>query len=195
MTDCRMPERWLSDRRVLRLSGDAFKLLGIAMMFSVANRTDGEIHDDDVPLLPAVDAAYFAELESNDLVECTPTGWFLLDFAATQTSRQELEKNEESRRLDRERKARERAEKAAAKVADSGQSPGPSTGPSAGRPTGQPRQGKAGKARQGKSTQGQGGVTPLGCRDCSRPWSEAPRPHHDGLCSECLSARNAANAS
>lgn len=194
MTDCRMPERWLSDRRLLRLSGDAFKLLGIAMMFSVANRTDGVIDDDDVALLPGVDGAYFAELESNDLVECTPTGWFLLDFASTQTSREELEKNEESRRLDRERKARERAEKAAAKLPDDGLSSAVSPGQSAGRPTGHPRQGRQGKARQGKSPSGKAGVSSLRCPGCSRPWSEAPTPVVNGHCSACASKRNETGA-
>lgn len=54
MTDARFPERWLNDRRVMRLSPDAFRTFVIALTWSVANRTDGVITDDDMPFLPGV---------------------------------------------------------------------------------------------------------------------------------------------
>ena len=43
MTDARMPERWLSDRRLLRLSDAAYRLHLTGLLWSVANRTDGEV--------------------------------------------------------------------------------------------------------------------------------------------------------
>lgn len=59
MTDARFPERWLNDRRVLRLSDPAFRLFVISLTWSVSNRTYGELYDDDDDLLliPRVDLA------------------------------------------------------------------------------------------------------------------------------------------
>jgi hypothetical protein len=39
MTDARFPERWLNDRRLLRLSDAAFRLFVISLTWSVSNRT------------------------------------------------------------------------------------------------------------------------------------------------------------
>lgn len=198
MTDARLPDRWLSDRRFLRLSGEAFKLYAVMLLFSVANRTDGHIDDEDMALLPGVDPGNVAELDDVGIVEPTDDGWLLTEFASTQTSRAELEAGEESRRLERLRKAREREQKAAAKAGADGSdgqskdlSSGTSGGQSSGRPGGQPRLGKdKDRQGQGKDTQGQAGVTDDRCPDCSRPWTDAPRPFVDGLCADCKSERN-----
>jgi hypothetical protein len=56
MTDARFPERWLNDRRVLRLPDDAFRLFVLSLAWSVANQTDGRIYDDDLALIPASSA-------------------------------------------------------------------------------------------------------------------------------------------
>ena len=45
MTDARFPERWLNDRRVLRLPDDAFRLFVLSLAWSVANQADGRIYD------------------------------------------------------------------------------------------------------------------------------------------------------
>jgi len=50
VTDARFPERWLNDRRVLRLSDPAFRLFVIPLTWSVSNRTDGDLYDDDLRL-------------------------------------------------------------------------------------------------------------------------------------------------
>ena len=91
MTDARLPDRWLSDRRFLRLSGDAFKLYSIMLMFSVANRTDGHLADEDMALLPGVDPGNVAELDDVGIVQDTEDGWLITEFSSTQTSRAELE--------------------------------------------------------------------------------------------------------
>jgi hypothetical protein len=38
MTDARFPERWLQDRRVLRLSDVGFRLFTLSLAWSVSNR-------------------------------------------------------------------------------------------------------------------------------------------------------------
>jgi len=109
MTDARMPERWLSDRRLLRLSDAAYRLHLTGLLWSVANRTDGEIPEEDLPLLTRVDAGRTDELERAQLWQRTADGWRLVDFEATQTSAHELAVLENNRRREREKKARQRA--------------------------------------------------------------------------------------
>jgi hypothetical protein len=53
MTDARFPERWLNDRRLLRLSDAAFRLFVISLTWSVSNRTDGVLDTGDLTLIPA----------------------------------------------------------------------------------------------------------------------------------------------
>ena len=64
MTDARFPERWLNDRRVLRLPDDAFRLFVLSLAWSVANRTDGVLKDDDLPLIPGYSPEPAAALTS-----------------------------------------------------------------------------------------------------------------------------------
>ena len=40
MTDARLPERWLNDRRLQRHSADHYRAFVNALLWSVANRTD-----------------------------------------------------------------------------------------------------------------------------------------------------------
>lgn len=139
MTDARFPERWLNDRRVLRLSDAGFRLFVISLVWSVANRSDGVIHDDDLPLLPSgADAARSGELEKVGLWRRDRDRWLIVDFLSTQSTRDELDRLESIRRSEREKKARQRAKNSA----------GPRDGPrdSPGRPHRQA--GQAGKAGQ-----------------------------------------------
>jgi hypothetical protein len=109
VTDARFPESWLNDRRLMRLSDAAFRLHVIAMAWSVSNRTDGAIDQDDLPLMPGVDGGRAAELEKAGLWERRDDSWLLVDFARTQTSRHELDVLDNVRRREREKKARQRA--------------------------------------------------------------------------------------
>lgn len=119
-----MPERWLSDRRILRLSDASFRTFATALLWSVSNRTDGLIDREDLSLVPHASTDHAEELEAAGLLSPCDEGWMLVDFEATQTSRDELQVLENMRRRDREKKARQRAE--AKEVA--GERPGDSRG-------------------------------------------------------------------
>lgn len=108
MTDTRMPQRWITDTRFTRLSGDAFKLFTFGLMFSVANRREGLLLDDDLPDLPRVSLDRASELERAGLWTRESAGWRIAEHAATQTSITELEAAERARIAARERKARQR---------------------------------------------------------------------------------------
>ncbi|TFV66314.1 hypothetical protein E4P40_25490 [Blastococcus sp. CT_GayMR20] len=83
-----------------------------ALLWSVANRTDGRFEADDVELMPRANTADVVELLAAGVLTRDGSQLVLPDFAATQTSRDELEVLENARRRDREKKARQRAEKA-----------------------------------------------------------------------------------
>jgi hypothetical protein len=118
VTDARMPERWLNDRRLLRLSGDGWRLHMTAIMWSVANRTDGVLDDADLALVPGVDPGRTAELVKVGLWLHRQDRWIIRDFYDTQTSSSELAILENLRRREREKKARQRARKAGAVPGD-----------------------------------------------------------------------------
>lgn len=108
MTDARLPERWLNDRRMLRLSDAAFRLYATALMWSVSNRTDGVVAEDDLTLMLRVDPGRALELEKHDLWQRDGDGWLISDFADTQTSKAQLDGLDLKRQQDRERAARYR---------------------------------------------------------------------------------------
>ncbi|PZF63337.1 hypothetical protein DEI81_07985 [Curtobacterium sp. MCBD17_013] len=109
MTDARLPERYLSDRRVLRLSADEYRAWSFATLWSVSNRTDGLILADEVPLVPFLTDEIAATLVTRELWTVVDDGWLISDFEQNQTSRHELEVLENARRREREKKQRQRA--------------------------------------------------------------------------------------
>lgn len=111
MTDARLPERWLVDRRLLKLTDSAYRTFHTALLWSVANRTDGRFDTDDIELMPRARVTDVVELESAGLLTRDGSQFVLPDFSATQTSRNELEVLENTRRREREKKARQRADK------------------------------------------------------------------------------------
>jgi hypothetical protein len=114
MTDTRFPERWLNDRRLQRLSHEAFRLHVFGLMWAVANRLDGHLPEDDVAhvaLLVRVDAANVHELKKAELWDREPGGWLIRDFEATQTSALELAAQDAARVRERDKKRRQRAAK------------------------------------------------------------------------------------
>lgn len=111
MTDARFPDRWLTERRIVRLSDAAFRLHVTALAWSASNRTDGYLEPEDVGLIHGVNALKAAELVSAGLWEDAGNAWQILGFADTQSTRAQLEGLDEVRRKDRERKAAERARK------------------------------------------------------------------------------------
>lgn len=108
MTDARFPERWLNDRRVLRLSDVDFRTFVTTLVWSVANRTDGRLEPDDLALLPgARDAA--PRLTQAGLWETTNGTVTIIDYDDTQTSSEQFDAIDERRRRDRERKRARRS--------------------------------------------------------------------------------------
>ena len=119
MTDARLPERWLNDRRLARLSDAAFRLYVTALMWAVANRTEGLLAADDLPLMPRVDLGRVDELEKAGLWTRDQDGWLIAEFVETQTSNEQLAATARARLLARDRKARQRAREREEKNASS----------------------------------------------------------------------------
>ncbi|MGV0777727.1 hypothetical protein [Mycolicibacterium elephantis] len=124
MTDARLPERWLSDRRLQRLSAEHYRTFINALLWSVTNRTDGRIEREDVGLIPHWSANAAKAFVDAGLFTPQSDGWLISDYAATQTARSELETLERIRQRDRLKKARKRA----GDTDDDGDSPGTAAG-------------------------------------------------------------------
>ncbi|WP_065289263.1 hypothetical protein [Mycolicibacter kumamotonensis] len=147
MTDARLPERWLSDRRLQRLSAEHYRTFINALLWSVTNRTDGRIEREDVGLIPHWSANAAKAFVDAGLFTPQSDGWLISDYAATQTARSELETLERIRQRDRLKKARKRA----GDTDDDGDSPGDSGGRSPGDSTGDsPGEVSPGTAQEGR---------------------------------------------
>ena len=112
MTDARFPDRWLSDKRIQRLSDTHFRAFVTSLTWAASNRTDGVIEPEDIALIPN-----FAAGAPKKFVEVglwaprigAGRGWHIVDFPATQTTAAELRAAEQKRAKEREKKARQRA--------------------------------------------------------------------------------------
>lgn len=111
MTDARLPERYLNDRRLLRLPDAAFRGYVTSLLWTVSNRTDGRLDDADLAHVPGLSPVVVALLSEAGLIERDGDGWHLVDYETTQTSRHDLEVLENGRRREREKKAKQRAQK------------------------------------------------------------------------------------
>lgn len=109
MTDARLPERFLVDRRLLSLPDPMYRAYVTALLFSVANRTDGFIAKEDIDLMPRFAKQAPTALVKGGLWSAAEGGWMIVDFLGTQTTRDELEVLENARRRDREKKQRQRS--------------------------------------------------------------------------------------
>ena len=138
MTDARFPERWLNDRRVLRLSDAAFRLFVCGLAWSVANKTDGYLSDEDLALIPGVNLEAAEALYDAELWWGHMHGAQITVFEETQTSRADLAVLANARRRQRDKKRRQRAK------AVPGDVPGHSSGDST----------RTGQARPGAKTEG-----------------------------------------
>jgi hypothetical protein len=116
MTDARLPERWLWDRRLGHLKDDEFRSFVQALLWSVGNRTEGRIEPADLALIPGFAPGAQDTLADFGLFTALSRGrgWQITDFALTQTSRAQLDRDDLNRARNRERQARWRAAKAAA---------------------------------------------------------------------------------
>ncbi|NQX23318.1 hypothetical protein [Curtobacterium sp. VKM Ac-2852] len=153
MTDARFPERYLSDRKVLRLSADEFRGWAFATIWSVSNRTDGVILSDELLLVPFMKVETAKKLEACGLWVANGDGWSIADFPDTQTSRHDLEVLDNMRRAQREKKQRQRAAKAVGSTDSPSFSdvPGDSTGgPYPGTSRGRVPEDRTGQERTGR---------------------------------------------
>ncbi|MGY1736859.1 hypothetical protein [Geodermatophilus sp. SYSU D00684] len=112
MTDARFPERWLTDRRFLRLTADAFRTTMHLYAWSVSNRTDGRIDLADLALIPLARREDLRELVQLGIAAWDGPILTLLDYRDTQSSKEELDAAAEARRKARDRKRRQRAREA-----------------------------------------------------------------------------------
>jgi hypothetical protein len=155
MTDARLPDRWLNDRRFIRLFRDSelFESYMMALLYSVTNRTDGFIAREDVALgiIP-----YFADRAPDALVELELSavvdgGWLLVDYPTTQTTRDEFARIDRLRAGNRERQQRKRDRETAAEDGDVDKAD----------VTRDVTRDVLGKARQGQARQGEARTTHL----------------------------------
>jgi hypothetical protein len=103
MTDTRLPERWLNDRRIQRLSSDTFVAFCNTLMWSNSNRTDGVIKDCELELIPRCKGVHAGELVEAGLLKRRRDSWLVIDFASTQRSRYQLENDDAYREREAER--------------------------------------------------------------------------------------------
>jgi hypothetical protein len=118
MTDARFPDRWLSDRRLQRLTDGHFRAFITSLAWSVSNRTDGVIEPEDLALIPNFAVGAPQALVSAGLWSPLENGWRITEYAVTQTSRDQLTALENLRVREREKKARQRAAKKSATSTD-----------------------------------------------------------------------------
>ena len=111
MTDSRLPERYLTDRRILRLTDTERNSYIMGTLWSVSNRTDGRIERDDLQFIPTFNLASIPALTRTGLWSEETEGWVDTEFDKVQTSKDDLEVLDNARRADRVKKARQRAHK------------------------------------------------------------------------------------
>ena len=145
MTDARIPERWLSNSRLARLSDAHYRAFITALVWAVANRTDGVIEPEDLGLIPQFAPNAVKLFVDAGLWTPLGRGWLITEFMETQTSRAQLQHLDQKRVKEREKKARQRAANRATMSADtavSGDVSGDSRGDVPGDDTGQDRPGQ-----------------------------------------------------
>jgi len=109
MTDARMPERYLLDRRIASLTDGEFRAYVTAAMFSASNRTEGVITHNDQSLLPHYQTMYATALVAAGLWEFHEDGYRQADWDDTQSTVAQLEATDRKRRQNRDAQARRRA--------------------------------------------------------------------------------------
>jgi hypothetical protein len=142
MADARFPDRWLSDRRIQRLSDSHFRAFITSLAWSVSNRTDGVIEPEDLGLIPNFAANAVQAFIDAGLWLPLQHGWQIADFMATQTSREQLAAAELGRQRERDKKARQRAAKNGAASCTDADVPPDVPGDVPGDNTGKARQGQ-----------------------------------------------------
>lgn len=105
MTDARFPERWLNDLRFQEITGEDFRAYSFALMWSVANRTDGIISPHRLRFIPGMTMDTPDRLIAAGLwVALSDGNWLIDSFTVTQTTRRELDALDRTRAKEAENK-------------------------------------------------------------------------------------------
>lgn len=127
LMDARLPVQWLVDRRIQRLSDADYRAFVNALIWAVANKTDGVVDDADLALIAGISDTAPAAFVAAELWTALENGWLITDFASTQTSRSEHEVLAKIRDRERLKKQRQRAANAAEEPAAQSDVPRDST--------------------------------------------------------------------
>ncbi|PTT20056.1 hypothetical protein DBR36_06530 [Microbacterium sp. HMWF026] len=114
MTDARLPERWLTDRRWLRLSVQARHDAIAWLLWCVSQRTDGVLDRGDLSLCPwrTSDESVHELLRAGIISDGGEGTVRFVEYAEAQTTARELERMAGMREHERIKKARSRAKHA-----------------------------------------------------------------------------------
>ena len=96
-------------REFRRLSDREWRSYTHALMWSVANRTDGVIEHRDIEDIPGFDPSCVPPFVDAGLWSRIDDGWLIVDYLSTQSSRAQLERDDLNRERNRERQRRHRA--------------------------------------------------------------------------------------
>ncbi|EID80801.1 hypothetical protein W59_06323 [Rhodococcus opacus RKJ300 = JCM 13270] len=96
------------DRRLNRLSDSDFRSYIMSLVWSVSNRTEGNLFPDDLPLIPCFTRGAEVGIETSGLWIRSGEGWAIDKFELEQTTVADLEAAERKRFNDRERKRKQR---------------------------------------------------------------------------------------
>lgn len=109
MVSANIPEQWLTNATILRLSDRAYRHHCMLLTWSVSNRTNGHV-PGDIPLLQiGITNDGLQEVAKAGLLEANGDGWVLTQYEQTQSSAEQISSaldNLRSGARDRKRKSR-----------------------------------------------------------------------------------------
>lgn len=110
VTDARFPDRWLTNRQILGLPSDAFRLYVIANAWAVSNRTDGRLDATDIAMMPdpAMESDRCLLLQAGLWTKRDDGSYSIAGFTNVQTTAAQLAQLEKKQSDDRLRKRKPR---------------------------------------------------------------------------------------
>lgn len=91
MVSANIPEQWLSNATILRLTDRAYRHHCVLLTWSVSNRTNGFIPADIALLQTGISEQGVGEVEAAGLLEREGDGWVLTHYNKTQSSAERIE--------------------------------------------------------------------------------------------------------
>lgn len=112
MVSANIPEQWLTNATILRLSDRAYRHHCVLLTWSVSNRTNGVIPGDIDLLQTGITPEGLQEVARAGLLEADGDDWILTQYGKTQTSAEKIEAALDNLRAkSRETSRRHRAKK------------------------------------------------------------------------------------